>query len=553
MRLPPVLVILGALCAGCGDDGPSPGGYPRPAGATLPHCEDTEPAMPPELPRFASTVVGRLEPTVAPLERAGALDPSTERGEIEYFESFGFGEQRAAEAWPRLTRTDLGGGSASGMRSIAWFVHYSDLQLADDETPARYAALDSGTIRYLLRPQDSYTLRALSALNRVITETETRTRPFDFGIVTGDCTDSAQQNELDWFILAMNGLEVEHDSGEDDDPVPGEDDAKDPFLPAPFPAPWLYVPGNHDIEVAGRWRPREEDIAAAVSDFAEHGTRDYREWFAPVVIGRVPADPRRAVIDRTQTVAALRADTAPPGPSGHGYGGPAAAPLRDPENASYAWDPMPGLLRILALDTTDPTGGTQGLVLGRTVDEFLRPELDRARTDGILVMLASHHAIHAIDRREDQDGPIVADSVEPAEIESLVASYPNVIAWLVGHNHAHQVQARGRGPGARGFWQIMTASIADAPSQARVIELVDRGGGELSILTTMIDWHPETCIERRTRRLMLLDWQSGWRGTVYGGPEDTNLDLRITLPPDLATLAGSVPAATPATPFLESP
>ncbi len=75
--------------------------------------------------------------------------------------------------------------------------------------------------------------------------------------VSGDCADSAQLNELRWFVQLMDGRPGLHtDSGRDDDPIPGPaNDPKDPFDPVPFPAPWYYVPGNHDVEVVGNLVP----------------------------------------------------------------------------------------------------------------------------------------------------------------------------------------------------------------------------------------------------------------------------------------------------------
>src|SRR5690606_5499 len=93
-----------------------------------------------------------------------------------------------------------------------------------------------------------------------------------------------QANELEWVIEVMNGTPgLETDSGEDDDPVPGPDnDPKDPFDPTAFPAPWLYVPGNHDVLVVGINLPTESFMMEAIGTDPSRGTRDYREWYAPV-------------------------------------------------------------------------------------------------------------------------------------------------------------------------------------------------------------------------------------------------------------------------------
>ncbi|MCZ7680152.1 MAG: hypothetical protein M5U28_15845 [Sandaracinaceae bacterium] len=207
------------------------------------------------------------------------------------------------------------------------------------------------------------------------------------------------------------------------------------------------------------------------------GTRDYRRWYAPVSMASLTADPDRRTLRRGEIVDLLLADSADPGPVGHGY--PADPDLT--HGANYAYDAVPGLLRILTLDTNDDTGGSNGLVHRATVDEWLVPELERAADDGVLVMLASHHATSSIDVFRGQLGSeVVPDAVPPAELEQIVASHPSAIAWLVGHSHDNRIRAVA-GPDASrpGYWEIMTSAIADYPGQARLVELVDNGDGTL--------------------------------------------------------------------------
>jgi hypothetical protein len=494
------------------------------------------------LAHVASTLVATVAPNEARLADPGSLNPATERGEAMY-RQMGFDRVSAGPALERVTRTDLGGSAppATGRRSLAWFVQYSDFQLVDDESPNRLAALDNPVLSGGLRAQEAYLTRAISAMNRTVARIERPDRPYDFGIVTGDCADSTQANELRWVLEVMNGTPgLETDSGEDDDPIPGPDnDPKDPFDPVAFPAPWLYVPGNHDLLVVGINLPDMTFRDRAIGTMPVSGTRDYRRWYAPVTTHEVPADPERHLLTREDIVSTLLADTAGPGPAGHGY----QAGADTSNGANYVYDAIPGLLRIIALDTSDDTGGANGLVHRASVDDFLVPQLTQAEEDGVLVMLASHHATSSIDVYEGQLGTtVVPDAVPPEELEAIVAAHPVVIAWLVGHSHDNRVRAvAGADADHPGYWEIMTSAIADYPGQARYVELVDNGDGTLSILATLVDFDADDCSERRYRRLLTMEWVSAWVDDVSHDPMDMNVELLIPTP---ETAADAVSGAT---------
>jgi hypothetical protein len=511
----------------------------RYGGLRLPRCEDTDPMPASVLPHFASTLEGTYVPHVPRAPMPGPLNPALEEGELMY-RALDYHVVDVGPGLARVQRDDLRSGSTGplGRRSLAWIAHLSDFQLVDDESPTRLAGLDNPSIPSGLRSQEAYLPRAVSAMSRTLARIERAGRDFDVGIVTGDCADSAQANELAWVIQLMNGEPGLHtDSGADDDPVPGADnDPKDPFDPEAFPAPWLYVPGNHDVEVVGINAPNDDNRATALGTRAPAGTRDYRLWYAPVSRAPIPADPMRALVGRDEIVAALREAAAdgPAGPPGHGF--PAAGPVDTTLGANWAFDVVPGLLRILALDTSDRSGGSEGMVLRDTIDGWLLPELDRAVADGVLVVLASHHSTRSIDvfpgqfGREPMPGALTGE-----EIEALVAARSEVIAWLVGHTHDNRVRAIA-GPDAAhpGYWEIMTSAIADWPSQARAIELVDNGDGTLSIFATLIDYDTDDCFERRFRALTQIEWASAWDEDRTMDPAQRNVELLRAIPDSAA-------------------
>jgi len=73
--------------------------------------------------------------------------------------------------------------------------------------------------------------------------------PFDFGISLGDDCNSAQYNELRWFIDVLDGKNINPDSGVKDDPVPGpHNDYQDEYKAAGLNKTinWYQALGNHD-------------------------------------------------------------------------------------------------------------------------------------------------------------------------------------------------------------------------------------------------------------------------------------------------------------------
>jgi hypothetical protein len=504
-------------------------------GLLLPRCDDTDPAPATALPHFMSTLMGTYVPHVPRVGSPGLHNPATEIGETMY-RAAGMHVVDLGPGETRVQRTDLGGSvtTSTDRRSLAWLAHLSDFQLADDEAPTRLARTDSPAISGGLRSQEAYLPRAISAMNRSLARIHHAGRGFDVGLVTGDCSDSALGNELDWVIAVMNGTPaLETDSGANDDPVPGpNNDPKDPFDPTPFPAPWLYVPGNHDVEVVGVNAPDVTSRMDALGTRASTGTRDYRIWYAPVTQGDVPADPARAILDRDGIVARVRALGAQgaSGPLGHGY--PASGTVDTSLGAHWAYDVVPGVLRVVTIDTSDRTGGSNGMVLQSTIDGWLVPQLDRAVSDGVLVMLASHHSTDSIDPYVGQLGTTpMPGALTQAQLEAIVTMRPEVIAWLIGHTHDNRIRPVA-GPDAAhpGYWEIMTSAMADWPSQTRTIELVDNGDGTLSIFATLVDYDTDDCFERRYRALTQIEWASAWSEDRTHDAPNHDVELVRTIP-----------------------
>jgi hypothetical protein len=78
----------------------------------------------------------------------------------------------------------------------------------------------------------------------------------------------------------------------------------------------------------------------------------------------------------------------------------------------------------------------------------------------------------------------------------LLDNHPNVIAYVSGHTHEHQLLPCGtpRAGGDRNrfcthhlWWEINTSAVADWPHEQRLVEVMDNRDGTLSIFGTVLD------------------------------------------------------------------
>ena len=437
--------------------------------------------------------------------------------------------------------------------------HLSDLHVCDAQSPARvefmdrWADPDSPLLEQLgevgsYRAQEMLTAQVLEACVRAVNEVDAGPiggQPLDFAISTGDNTDSAQTNELSWYLTLLEGGPVHPDSGDlsryegvADDEVEDErywhpaadavdlphslygfpsapgllDAVRQPFEAVGLSMPWLAVHGNHDRLVQGTVPPGGVIGRAAVGTAKPIGLPE--GWGANEALGflaglettvdvtamaamlkaemrHVTADRARRITTRAEFVSAHFSERARP--SGHGFG---TLPY-------YRFDH--GAVTMLVLDTVDQYGGWEGS-LDRAQFDWLHTELEAADEDRRYVVLASHHPIERL------INPTGHDRVLAPELEQLLAGHPCVVLWLAGHTHQTAVTARGT------YWQVVAPSLIDWPQQARIVELL-RGNGALRIVATMLDhagtapWdHTIDSIEAMaglSRELSANDWQ--WR------------------------------------------
>jgi metallophosphoesterase (TIGR03767 family) len=419
--------------------------------------------------------------------------------------------------------------------------HLSDLHVCDAQSPLRPEFLDrwadpDSPIRDVVGTIGCYRPHAMlsphvvesmvQALNK-ITNGPLSGHPIDAAIITGDTTDNAQQNEVDWYLALLDGVEITPDSGdlnkyegvmddgaehydikywhphgtpagkEDDDArakygfpvVPGLlDSCRKPIKSTGLKFPWYAVHGNHDALLQGTVTPDENSQTSIVGEkrfiglpssltleqtlgaFDEIGPASLpRAEDAPFIL--VTPDAKRRAVERGEYAA--KHLSSPGTPNGHGF------TEEHVEKKHMYYSTNVGKVKLIVIDSVNEFGGWQGS-LDVAQFEWLENEI---KNSDRLVILASHHPL----KNMFNDYAPTGRRVCVDEITEMLLKYPQVIAWLAGHVHRHHVEWIGPKIEERGFWQIETASHADWPQQSRTIEIVQSDSDEIFIALTVID------------------------------------------------------------------
>jgi metallophosphoesterase (TIGR03767 family) len=493
-------------------------------------------------------------------------------------------------------------GSSAGARPLLTLVHLTDLQLADVQSPTRFEFLNRqfADPRYaeiipVQRPQETLNAHAVNAMLHTVNAAVgpvTGTTP-ELAITTGDAIDNAQWNEMQVFLSLFDGGRVTMNSGgpyyqgvqaldwPDDvfwKPDGVADNGPDLFRAAfGFPhwpgllgralaeftapglrMPWLSCFGNHEALNQG--------VGVVSADIAAALVGDVKPWAFPADFDhdralelfthspevfmagpalKVTADPSRRPITRREFVELHFRPSARP--SGHGF----SERNRIDGTAYYVHDTE--AVRLIALDTNCLAGGASGCLdhdQARWLEERLAEvhstyqdavgQSVRTANEDRLVVIFTHHGVeslvHPLTRHSGPDGqPLLSGT----DMLGLLHRYPNVVLWLNGHTHLNAVRPRRdpRDP-RRGFWEVTTSSIVDWPCQARLVEIVERGG-QLSIFCTMLDH--DTPMSPRSlsdaadlaalhRELAANMPFMGMDSTRPGTHADRNVELRLAAP-----------------------
>jgi hypothetical protein len=549
---------LGAeLVGGCGsspglapDLGPAPdlGLDARGEGPPVPDASPLEGPRPDAAPapRPLTTVRQRIAP-VLPAEKQG-VSTKAQWGVT----GIGPGEPHLRRD---LLKVDATAGAPTGAAaSLLYLAQISDVHVIDEESPARTINLDK-LFSPAWRAQEAHATHVLDATVRKLRAFDAF-RALDLLMVTGDCIDNNQKNELSWFLKVLEGGTLQPNSGGFEDPRPGADnDPHDAFQALGLGTiPWYLAMGNHDALIQGNLPhgnlldhslvtgdPTRGSVGSLdlgrvnppacnpiPQDESPTPDRCVPTWPSGLKSGSLPADPERKHLSRADWRAAV--SVAGGSPLGHGLLGA----LAKSSDGDFVVEPVAGLpLRLIVLNTASAIGA-QG-TFGGELQSFLDGALAQAEKDACLVIVASHHPSGGI--------PVNGDKLR----ERLNGS-PNVILHLVGHEHANQVIARPGADPLHGYFEVQTCSLAEWPQQARLIELVDRRDGTAELWMTMVDYETDHgtagAIVQGSRFLALREIHAGSRGKgadSEGKPEDRNVILPVALPPAVRARLAALP------------
>lgn len=179
-----------------------------------------------------SLVLGQATPGVGKPPRVTTLDRTIRDVDEDNLLDYAPGEpyilRGATEGLPKSFRPPAGG-------SLLNFLHLTDFQIIDEESPGRVEILDAlsqfppfAAVNSAYRPNESLTTQIEEAMVRAVRGARSAisgSRPA-LTVVTGDSADSQQYNETRWYIDILDGGKViDPDSGKPTDECPANDDS----------------------------------------------------------------------------------------------------------------------------------------------------------------------------------------------------------------------------------------------------------------------------------------------------------------------------------------
>jgi hypothetical protein len=490
-------------------------------------CSCTTAPEPPPPPSLPLTDTLQLQPIVTPLaepQYPALIDPEVQRTLLLK----GYGDWEEAPGERPIDKLGQHKPPTRGpnARRLLRFSHLTDLNIVDDESPARAVNADQPTtFSNAYRPNESELCHMANAMVRTLNEVHAAA-PLEFVLLGGNLIDNAQQNELDWALAILGGAEqVECDSADDTVLDPDREDGKDPFAAPGLEMPFYWVTGNHDVLMQGALPPVGPYAAFAVGETPGPGfaLRDFSQPGGLPSMGATTADPERAFLTRETLMQRVAAHD-----DGHGL----SEQQVQSGKAFYSFDVHDTPLRFVVLDTVAESGSTEGLLRQADVDSYVRPLLDRARDDGKQVILASHHRVASLGDGSNFNGNVQMDALTPDAWRAILGEYPNILFALAGHERSDHV-AELTLPDGHTLWELTSAAFGSYPHQARIIEVWDEGNGFYSLEAIYVDMDMRgDTVAEQGRHLGLMDYASGWNPQFSTGlTSQRNVRVYAQAPP----------------------
>jgi len=495
-------------------------------------CSSSGAQSQPEGYPIASEVSTTLQRVVVPAAMP-SNSPTVFPYEISKYKQNGYGTWTYGPGIEFAKRLDImpttySGASITHTASLLNFFTITDIHITDKESPAQAIFMGyKGGSSSAYSPVMLYTTHVLDAAVQTINALH-KQNPFHFGISLGDTSNSAQFNELRWYIDVLDGKKINPDSGVKDDPVPGPlNDFQDGYKAAGLDKsiPWYQALGNHDHFWTGflpadnyvRQTLISEDIINLGNAFIDPLGLDSRGFYMGSIDGRTPygdiigagpvgdftnppkvlaADPNRRSLSRGEWINEFFTTTS--SPVGHGFNQADMAK----GFACYAFEPKSDIpIKVIVLDDTqrdddpnDPVAlgfgqGSYGYGHGELDSvryDWLVNELDKGQAEGKLMIIAAHEPIGV----ETAPSMMAWNPAAETKLFSKLHTYPNLVLWIAGHRHVNTVTAFKSPDATRpelGFWQVETSSLRDFPQQFRTFQIVRNSDNTISIFTTDVD------------------------------------------------------------------
>ena len=424
------------------------------------------------------------------------------------------------------TNAPAGYAGATNAAKLLTFFCISDIHITDKESPSQslwpgYLTVPGSTSDSLPPGNDNSScyspviLRTTQVLDAAVRTANdlNRLMSFDFGMSLGDDCNSAQHNELRWFIDVMDGKYILPSSGTN--AGTNTIDYQKPYQAAGLnpSVPWYQVLGNHDhfwcgslvvndylrqsatnttVLLLGDLKTQGENSRAefmgTVDGTTPYGTVINSGLVSNYIMGgitnapTVAADTNRYSLTRSNWMAEFFNTTSRP--IGHGFS-PANVTS---DFACYSFLPKTDLpLKVMVLDDTMSDtnfdfNGQGGL--DNTHFNWLTNELQLGQDADQLMIIAAHIPIELIDVPE---GTNLVSISEP-NLLAVLHNFPNLILCVAGHMHRNNIKSEmtTNGP-ANDFWEIENPSLRDFPEEFRTFEIRRNTDNSISIVTTDID------------------------------------------------------------------